>query len=67
MRAILAILALAVSARALPTLPGDWAAFVVQSLQMNEGGVSEPDGSQCCPLTAEECKIEVRGGRESGA
>lgn len=49
----------AAAAIAAPTFPLDWTAITTDSVQINQGGVVNPDGSVCCPATSPECKVQT--------
>lgn len=61
MKVVLAIMGLLASAVAqnLPQLPTDWSAVISDQLVVNQGGVSGPDGSTCCPAMSPECKVQT--------
>ena len=34
-------------------------AIVIQDVDINQGGVRNPDGSVCCPADAPQCKVQT--------
>eukprot|EP01084_Bolivina_argentea_P217214 368859_1 len=58
MRAIALLAVSAVASAVIPTFPDAWSAENIDAIQIVQGGVTNPDGSVCCPPTSPQCKIQ---------
>lgn len=47
------------AATALPTFPLSWSSDMIQAMNINQGGVVQPDGSVCCPAQTPQCKVQT--------
>lgn len=59
MLALALIASVAVANAALPTFPQDWTSDQTSSININQGGIQQPDGSICCPATSPQCKVQT--------
>jgi hypothetical protein len=56
---LIALAAVASAQSGLPQIALDWSGLVIQSMNINQGGVQNPDGSICCDPTVPECKVQT--------
>lgn len=42
-----------------PVFSNSWSSDQIQAIQINQGGITQPDGSVCCPAQSPECKVQT--------